>query len=117
MGKKDYYSKNYDKIITRKMFYSNKRQKTNNILRLICKTKTRICQALNGNSKSVSTEEFLGIDIYTYRKRIEYQFTLVMNWFNVDIDHVRTTCSNDIVNKDGLKAAFCCKNFQPISPT
>ena len=38
--------------------------------------------------------------------------TPVMNWKNIEIDHVKPTCPFDIFNIDELKEAFCRKNTQ-----
>ena len=110
----DYCSENYDKIIARKKIYSNIRYKTDIIFRFICKTSSRIQQALRSRLKSSSTKEFLGIDIDTYRKWIEYQMTLEMNWSNIEIDHVKPIYLFDISNNHELKEAFCWKNTQPL---
>ena len=65
---KDYYlenrdrieedkSKNHDKNFAPRKIYSNIRYKTDNIFRLICKTRNRIRQALSTTSKSSFTLE------------------------------------------------------------
>ena len=60
---KDYFQHNKNKI-----YESRKnRRKTDVNFRLICNTRRRIHHALNGKSKSISTEEILGIDIEKYK--------------------------------------------------
>ena len=61
------------------------RIKTDVIFRLFRNTRRRIHHALNGKSKSISTKEILGIDIDSYKKRIEFQFTPEMNWSNTKL--------------------------------
>ena len=46
--KEEYQLKNHDKTFARKKIYSNNRYKTDNIFRLICRTRSRIRQALQG---------------------------------------------------------------------
>ena len=55
------------------------RLKSDASFRLIRNKRQRIHHALNGKSKSFSTLDILGIDVETYRKRIEYQLTPEMN--------------------------------------
>ena len=80
----------------RQKIYSNNRYKADLNFRLICKTRSRICPALKGNSKSSSTKEILGIDVNVYRKWIEGEMTPEMNWSNIEIDHVKPICMFDI---------------------
>ena len=86
---KDYYLETYDKFFARKKIYSKNKYKTDINFRLIFKTRSRIKQAVNGNSKSSSTKEFFGTDVDLYTKWIEHQFTPEMNWSNIEIDHVK----------------------------
>ena len=51
-------------------------------------------------------KDILGIDIDTYRKRIEFQMTPGMNWKNFDNDYVRPISSFDVSNNEGLQQAF-----------
>ena len=67
---------------------------------MICKTRSRIRQALNENSKSISTKKFLGTDIDTYRKWIEWQMTPEMNWTNIEIEHVKDIRMFDISDNE-----------------
>ena len=61
----EYQLKYHDKILARKKTPSKNRYKTDNVFRLICKTRSRIRQALNGKSKSTSTKDVFGIDFVT----------------------------------------------------
>ena len=119
--RKDSYIKNLDKIKKyneqnrerRNTYLKNKRQ-TDVKFRLISNTRSRINHALNGKSKSSSTKEILGIDIDTYRKWIEFQFTPEMNWFNIQVDHVKPICLFDVSKDEELKEAFRWENTQPL---
>ena len=107
---KDYFQHNKNKI-----YESRKnRRKTDVNFRLICNTRRRIHHALNGKSKSISTKEILGIDIETYKKRIEWQMTPDMTWNNIQIDHVKPICLFDVPKDEELKEAFNWKNTQPL---
>ena len=111
---KEYELKNLDKIIARKRIYSNNRYKAGNNFCLICKTRSRNRQVLNGKSNSISTRDILGIDIDTYRKWVQIQFTPEMNWQKFEIDYMKPICLFDI-SKDGeLEEAFSWKNTHPL---
>ena len=90
------------------------RYKTDNIFRLIYKTRCRIYQSLNKKSKSISTKKFLGIDVNTYRKWMEFQMTPDMKWKNFDIVHVRCFSTFDISDDDQLKEGFNWKSTQTL---
>ena len=81
---------------------------------MICKTRSKIRQALNGKSKSISTKENLVIDFDTFRKWIEFQFTPEMNWLNFEIDHVKPICMFETSNDEELRECFKWKNTQPL---
>ena len=111
---KDYYLQNRDKIMAQKRIYSNNKYKTDNNFRLMCKTRSRIHQALNGKSKPSSTKEILGIDIDLYRKWIKFQMSPDMTWDNIEIDHVKPIYMFDVSDDEQLKEAFSWKNTQPL---
>ena len=69
---------------------------------------------MNGNSKSSSTKDILGIGIETYRRWIEWQMTPEMNWSNIEIDHVKPICMFDVSKDEELREAFCWINTQPL---
>ena len=70
--------------------------------------------ALKGKTKSSSTLDILGIDIETYRKWLEWQFTPEMNWSNIEIDLVQPICMFDVTKDEELREAFPWKNTQPL---
>ena len=94
--------------------YIENRIKPEANFRIICNTRRRIHHALKGKSESTSTRDIIGIDIETYRKRIEFQFTPEMNWYNTGIDHMRRICLFDVSKDDELREAFNWKNTQPL---
>ena len=54
--------------MARKKIYFKNKFKSNINFRLICRTRSRIREALKTKSKSISTKKFLGVDNHTYRK-------------------------------------------------
>ena len=93
LNKQKLYNKeNRDKINTRMIEYVKNRRRTDVNFRLTRNTRQRIHQALQGKTKSSSTKDILGIDIDTYKKWLEFQFTPGMNWNNIEIDHVKAIC-------------------------
>ena len=79
---------------------------------MIKNTLCGIYHALNGRSKSSSIEKILGIDIDTYRKWIEYEFTPEMKCSNIETDHAKPIFSVDVSNNDERKEAFNWKHTQ-----
>ena len=111
---KEYQLKNHNNIIARTKVYLNNRYRTDINFRLICKTRSKIRQALNRKTKSISKINILGIDIDTFRKWTEWQMIPEMKSNNIDIDHVKPICMFDISKEDEIKEAFCWKNTQPL---
>ena len=37
-----------------------------------------------------------------------------MNWYNIEIDHIKPICMFDVSNDEELKKAFSWKNTQPL---
>ena len=64
--------------------------------------------------KQSSSRVVLGINIDTYRKWIEFQFTPEMNWSNIEIDHVKPICKFDVSKDEELREAFNWKNTQSL---
>ena len=56
----------------------------------------------------------MGVDIDTYRKWTELQFTPDMNWLGIEIDHVKPFCLFDASKDEKIREAFCCKITQPL---
>ena len=94
--------------------YFKNRIKTDVNFRVIHNTRRKIHHVLNGKTKSSSTRGILGIDIDTYRKWIDIQFTPDMTWDNIEIDHVKAICMFDVSDDEQLKEAFSWKNTQPL---
>ena len=113
--KKNYQSQNREKRNARRNEYIRKRTDTDGNFRLITKARCRYHHALKARSKSSSRKEILVIDMDTYRKWIEYKMTAEMNWWNIEIDHVKLICSFNVSNNEKLKEVFCWNNTQLLS--
>ena len=59
-------------------------------------------------------KKFLGIDIDTFKKRIEFQMTPEMNWYNIEIDHGKPICMFEVSKDEEIREVFIWKNFQPL---
>ena len=115
LNKQKLYNKeNRDKIITQMNDYVENRIITDGNFRLIRDTRRRIHQSLQGKTKSSSRKDILGIDIDTYKKWLEFQFTPEMNWKNIEIDHVKAISLFDVSEDEELRGAFNWKNTQPL---
>ena len=119
--RRKFYLKNLDKI---KLYNEKNRERRNRYLknkretdinfRIISNTRNRIYKSLKGMTKQLTTREILGIDIYLYRKWLEFQFTPEMNWLNIEIDHVKPICMFNVSDNEQLKHAFSWQNTQPL---
>ena len=94
--------------------YMKNRIKTDVDCRLIRNTRRRIHHALNSKSKSSSMLDILGIEVETYRKKIEWQMTPKMNWTKIENNHVKPICMFDVSKDAELKESFNWKNTQPL---
>ena len=97
----------------RNIYLKNKRE-TDVKFRLISNTRNRIYKPLKGMTKQSSSRDLLGIDIDTYKKWLEFQFTPEMIWSNIEIDHVEPICMFDVTKDIELREAFNWKNTQPL---
>ena len=105
-NKRQYFPQNKDKINDSRKRYEQRRRETDVSFRVIKNTRCRIYHALKRKTKSSSTREILGIDVETYKKWIEWQFTPEKIWSNVEIDHVKPICMFDVSRDEELKEAF-----------
>ena len=111
--KKQYFQHNKNKNNEYRKTYFKNRRKTDLNFRLICNTRRRNHHALNGKSKSISTEEILGIDIDTSKKWLEFQFTTEMNWGNIEIEHVKAISLFDVSKEEELRKASIGEIHRP----
>ena len=91
--------------------YMKNRIKTDVNFRWIRNTVRRNHHAQNGKLKPSSTKDTLGVDIDSYGKWIESQFTPQMKWSNVEIHHVRPIRLIDVSKDEKLKEAISWKKL------
>ena len=96
----------------RRNTYPKNKRETDVKFRLISNTRSRIHHALNGKTKSSATKDKLGIDIETYKKWVEYQFTPETNWSYIEIDTVKPICMFNVSKDEELGDAFNWKITQ-----
>ena len=112
--RKQYFHQKKEKINEYNKQYVKNRIKTDVNCCLITNTRSTIYKSLKGMTKQSSAKEILGIDLDTYRKWLEFQFSPEMNWENIEIDHVRPICMFDVTKDEELKEAFNWKNTEPL---
>ena len=66
---------------------------------------------MNGKLKFSSTIDFLGIDIDTCGKWIEFQMTPNMTWDKIEIDQMKPICMFDVSNDGELKEALNLEKY------
>ena len=111
---KQIQKKNNEQNKEKRNIYLKNERETDVKYRLITNTRSRIYKSLKGMTKQSSTKEISGIDVNTYRKWLEFQFTPEMNWSNIEIDRVKPICMFDVSDDEQLKEAFSWKNTQPL---
>ena len=100
------------KIEKRGIYVLEKKESDSNFLSFN-NTRNRNSKSLKGLSKTSSTIDILGIDIDTYRRRIENRMTSEMNWSIFDIDHVKPISSIEVSFDEGVREAFNWIKTQP----
>jgi hypothetical protein len=81
--------------------------------------RNRINLALNGISKSASTQELLGCSFDVFIQHLESQFKNGMSWGNRGrtgwhIDHIRPCASFDLSDPEQQRECFHYSNLQPL---
>jgi len=81
--------------------------------------RSRVNQALNGNTKSKQTLELLGCSVEFLKNHLEAQFKEGMNWNNYTyygwhVDHIIPCVKFDLSNPEEQKKCFHYSNLQPL---
>ena len=96
----------------------NERRKTDPNYKLLCYTRTRLYQALKGNSKSAHTRELLGCTVDELWKHLESQFVEGMTQENYGpiwhIDHIIPCEAFDLTSEQEQRRCFNWRNLQPM---
>lgn len=111
---KDYRAKNKDRILAYKNKWYNDKYHSDLSFNMQKRLRTRVRNALNGNSKSASTLELLGCTPEHARFHIESQFTEGMTWENIHIDHIQPCASFDLEDPNEQRKCFHYTNLQPL---
>ena len=124
--RREYYLRNRDKILQdsksvkfkqRRNKRHRERRKKDMHWRTLDNCRRRINSALEGKTKSASTEELIGCSIEYLNKHLENQFTEGMGWDNRHewhIDHIRPCASFDLSDPAQQRECFHYSNLQPL---
>lgn len=98
--------------------YNRERMKNEPSFKILCRTRIRICKALNGTNKSIRTRKLIGCTVEKYKEYLESLFLKGMSWDNYgkiwDIDHIVPCNFFDLTKENHLKACFNYSNTQPM---
>ena len=111
---KAYRVKNKVSILACKNKWYNDKYHSDPSFNMQKRLRTRVRNALNGNSKSVSTIELLGCTPEHARFHIENQFTEGMTWDNIHVDHIQPCASFDLEDQNEQRKCFHYTNLQPL---
>lgn len=127
---KDYREKNKELIKERrKRYYQNNKERVNKKtleqknknpnIKIAHSLRNRMIKALNGTSKSASTQKLLGCSFDEFRTYLETKFYGEMSWENYGsywhIDHVVPCASFDLTLKEEQEKCFHFSNMQPLT--
>jgi hypothetical protein len=130
MYNKHYRAANKERLLVKRKQWCEANQKNriewhrsyrkNNLrVRIADNLRTRVRQALMGESKSTTTIELLGCTIEELESHIEGQFTDGMSWDNYGfygwhLDHIVPCASFDLTDPEQQKICFHYTNLQPL---
>ena len=96
----------------------------NRSYRLGLKFKNELTRTIRRNGKYIDNSliKLVGCDYKTFKNHIEMQFDETMSWSNRGkrgwhFDHVRPSCTFDLLNKEERKVCFDYRNIQPLWST
>lgn len=114
------YGKQYRKLNKNKIYAYRKKYKKKNIeYKLSLNLRTRLCNALQRNTKSGSAVRDLGCSIEELKIYLESKFQPGMSWDNYGyygwhIDHIKPLSSFNLTNRNQLLEACHYTNLQPL---
>lgn len=95
----------------------NNRKKTDINFKIKLNLRTRICKALNGNTKSLPTMFLIGCEVDYLMYHIQEKFTDGMSWDNHGlwhIDHIKPCSKFDLTKESEQLICFNYTNLQPL---
>ena len=88
--------------------------------KLLTNLRSRLSEALRGNSKSQTTKQLIGLDFEIFTKWIKFQFTEGMSMDNYGSawchDHVLPISSFNLLDEEERQKAMNWINIRPLSP-
>jgi hypothetical protein len=114
------YGKQYRKLNKNKIYEYRKKYKKKNIeYKLGLNLRTRLCNALQRNTKSGSAVRDLGCTIEELKVYLESKFQTGMTWDNYGlygwhIDHIKPLASFDLTDRKQMLEACHYTNLQPL---
>jgi hypothetical protein len=114
------YGKSYRKLNKNKIYeYRKKYRKTNVEYKIGLNLRSRLCNALQRNTKSGSAVKDLGCSIGEFKTYLESKFQSGMNWDNYGyygwhIDHIKPLTYFDLTDRNQLLEACHYTNLQPL---
>jgi hypothetical protein len=124
---KEIYDNNYRQIHRIAINESHKKRFESDInFRIMCNLRSRLLSAIRGNPKLETTTKLVGCSIDKFKKHLEKQFKIGMNWNNWGrgwsgmgmkewhIDHIIPCCQFDLTKKLEQKKCFHYTNLQPL---
>jgi hypothetical protein len=112
-----YYNGGKEIVLAYQNEYTRERRKTDPTFKLTKNMRTRLYNALKGNSKSLRTFEVIGCSPEQLKKYLESKFVADMNWINYGewhVDHIVPLSKFNLTNPDELKKACHYINLQPL---
>ena len=121
---KDWRVKNKTKIAIYKRSWTVKERARNKSYRLGLQLKNELTRTIRRNGKyiDISLMKLVGCDNKTFRTHIESQFDESMSWSNRGkrgwhFDHIRPSCTFNLLNDEERKVCFNYRNIQPLWST
>jgi hypothetical protein len=116
---REYYHDNKEILNKKALIRIKNRRKIDINYRMKLSLRSRLHEALKGNTKAISTIKLLGCSIPELRLYLETKFTEGMNWENYGssgwvIDHIIPCNSFNLANHDEQKRCFHYTNLQPL---
>ena len=98
--------------------YDKNRRKSDVKFKITSNLRTRVHNALKGNSKSSKTEELIGCSVEYLKDYLQLKFDVNMTWENYGsywhIDHIIPCSAFDLSIEENQRNCFSYTNLQPL---